>query len=309
VKIVKVADQDTGNQSYKLAQAINAHTEHRARAFVRSAPLGWPADVVWREEWGGRVPAWIQQYWAKADVIHVSGGWKKKNYWCPWQPNVAWVFHQHGRRGRSILNAELKVDRQRKAVRVVSTFNLLPYVNWDASRWVPSPMLIFYRKPFKKGGRLRIVHSPTVTADKQTREFKIVMEQLVGRYDVEYEIITGVTNTEVLCHKATADIVFDQLHPCFGTNALEAWALGIPAVVGMSDEVDCFIEDYIGYRPYVRATTVDELYNALEQLITDATYRALMGKLGWEYVNKYHHPKRVAAKVIEIYREAIGRQK
>ena len=307
IKIVNVTNPDTGHQSYLLSRAINEFTKHTSLSCVRSTPLGWPSDVLYREQWK-QVPDWVCEFWASAAVIHTHHGWIGKNYWCKTRKDAGWVIHQHKRAGawREILDGR---DEEKKAIRVVSTLNLMPFVKWNIDRWFPRPIFTYAKKKPKLDGRLLVCQSPTRTGSKQTEEFVRVMEKLQQHYDVEYEILTGMTHDEVMVRKARADILFDQLYLCYGTSALEAWALGIPAVAGTSDELHDFVLDQFGEAPYVRATDEDQLYDALEQLITDTEFRFRMGDIGWKYVKEFHHPKACAEKAIKTYREAIRLQR
>jgi glycosyltransferase involved in cell wall biosynthesis len=305
MKIVNVTGQDTGNQSYLLSRAINEYTSHHSVSLVRSAPLGWPADVLYRDEWGNKIPEWIQTYWENADVIHTHW-WMAKNYWCPSKKGAGWVIHQHNTRGGK--KRFRAVDDRRKAIRVVSTLNLMPFVNWDFSRWFPRPVTVYAKQEIRRRqGPLLVTHSPTSEVRKQTDVFVRVMERLQQKYDVRYEILTGMSHDEVMVRKARADILYDQLVRCYGTSALEAWALGIPVVTGMSDELNDFILDEIGYAPYVWTRDEEALYTALENLILDEKYRQRMSEVGWEYVNKYHRPSYCAELAITTYREAIAK--
>jgi hypothetical protein len=312
MKIVNVTGQDTGNQSYLLSKAINECTPHQSISFVRKAPLGWPSDVLYRDEWQ-RPPNWICNYWKSADVIHLHR-WIRKSHWCKSKKGAGWVYHQHGLQlNMRLRQANFDADKRRNALRVVSTLNLMPFVDWNIERWFPRPIYTFVRKDPKLDGPLLICHSPTVVSAahrerKGTDKFISVMEKLQQRYDVDYEIVSGVLHGEVMVRKARADILFDQLTTYFGTNALEAWALGIPVIAGPNNETHDFFQENLGEVPYARVWDEDSLYAALERLIVDREYRLRMSDLGWEYVNKYHNPKYCASLAIRAYREAIKLQ-
>ena len=315
MNIVNVTGQDTGHQSYLLSRAINECTPHQSISFVRKAPLGWPSDVLYRDEWK-RPPDWICDYWKSADVIHVHR-WSRKSHWCKPKKGNGWVYHQHGLQlNMRLRQANFDADKKHNALRVVSTLNLMPFVDWNIERWFPRPIYTFARNMHmrtKSDGPLLICHSPTVVSRAHRRRkgtdiFIDVMERLQQRYDVLYELVSGVLHEEVMVRKARADILFDQLSPCFGTNALEAWALGIPVIAGPNDETHAFFQEHLGEAPYVRAWDEGSLYAALERLIVDREYRLRMADIGWAYVNKYHNPSYCAEVAIRAYREAIKLQ-
>lgn len=305
MRIVNVTTGDTGNQSYLLSKAINEHTRHASRSFIRQTYYEWPHDVMWRSEWQGSIPAWIQAYWATADVVHLHNRWQRAKYWAE-APKAAWIVHQHGQwPDRDRYELELDVDRERGAIRVVSTINLLSDVGWRFDRWFPRPIEIALPVRTHTRKPIHVIQCPTVIGAKQTGTFRAVVAELEQDYEITYEVVTRRPHSECLIRKARADILFDQLSPSFGTNALEAWAMGIPVICGVDDETDAFFADQLGVRPYVRACTRSELKEALEHLITDPSYRIHMATLGNEYVRKWHAPKRCAEIAIRTYKEGI----
>lgn len=306
MQIVNVTTGDTGNQSYLLSQAINETTPHRSRSFVRSSYFEWPMDVRWRPEWDGSLPDWIQAYWQEADVVHLHNRWQRAKYWAG-SPNAAWIVHQHGRwPDRKRFDLELAIDEERGAIRVVSTPNLLPYVDWRLDRWFPRPVTPILPPRARWNSPLHIVHAPTVKAVKQTSVFVEVADELTETHGITYDIVTQTPHLECMVRKARADVLFDQLSPGFGTNALEAWAIGIPAIAGVCDELHDFISAEVGEPPYVRAQTKDELREALLRLIEDADYRKRMAAVGNHYVRRWHDPSVCANIAIRTYKEAIG---
>ena len=306
MRIVNVTTGDTGNQSYGLSKAINEHTRHKSRSFVRQTYFEWSHDVMWRPEWGGDVPDWIRSYWRGSDIVHLHNRWQRAKYWAE-SPKAAWIVHQHGRwPDKDRYAAELAVDRERGAIRVVSTINLLGDVCWNLNRWFPRPIETVLEVKQQWGDPLHIIHCPTVQSQKQTPLFVSVMEELKREYRVTYEVVTKRPHTECIMRKARADILYDQLSPCYGTNALEAWALGIPSVSGLTEQADAFFRENIGRAPYVQATNRDELKEALERLIRYSGYREYMAQLGNDYVRRWHSPQVCAEIAIRTYKEAMN---
>lgn len=307
MQIVNVTTGDTGNQSYLLSKAINENSRHRSRSFIRRTYYEWPHDVLWRPEWKGDTPQWIKNWWREADIVHIHNRWQRSKYWAE-APKAAWIVHQHGRwpdKDRYAL--ELQVDEDRSATRVVSTLNLLRDIGWDIDRWFPRPVEPILEPKRNWGYPLRIIQSPTVKSRKQTDVFVSVCEELSDDYDIVFEVITQRPHSECMIRKARADVLFDQLSPCFGTNALEAWALGIPVICGLGADLDLFFRENIAKDPpYVLARTREGLKEALERLIVDANYRALMARRGNDYVRLWHSPKRCVEIAIRTYEEALG---
>lgn len=307
MQIVNVTNGDTGHQSYLLSEAINEHTPHTSRSFIRHSYFGWSYDVMWQKMWE-TAPQWILDYWANADIVHLHNYWKKSKYWAK-APNAAWIVHQHGMcKKRDMYREHLKTDERLNATRVVSTPNLLGDVDWRLDRWFPRPVTPILPVKDHWNDPLRIIQSPTRRRAKQTDLFIEVANELQEKYGIVYEIVENASHRECMLRKARADILFDQLSPCYGTNSLEAWSLGIPAVVGLSPKLDDFVRQNIAKQPpYALATTRDELYDVLEALIVKTKFRHEMAKRGNDYVRRWHAPRQCAEIAIHTYKEALSR--
>jgi hypothetical protein len=315
LKIINVNSPDTGGQCYRLSTAINETYKgiHESRAFVGGVTYRkYPTDVLWNNSFSKSMPTWITTYWATADIIHAHAFWRRTRRWPKVNPKAGKILHQHGRFGSHTTPKMLQTqDRKNKAIRVVSSFNLLRYVNGNIDRWFPIPINLKMTRRIQRQCRdehesVRIVHSPTNRGLKHTDLFIRTCKQLRRRYpSVQVVLIENKPWIECLKIRSNCDICFDQLLLQYGSSGLESMVFGHPVVAGCSDKIAEMIVDKIGYLPFVRATP-KTLFNVLEQLIVDIELRKKYGAIGRQYVKQWHSHETVAKIAIKTYEEAIN---
>jgi len=314
MKIVNINSTDTGGQCWRLSSAINKvyNGIHKSRWFLKETNyLQYPVDVLWKEN--NKYALWVAKFFETADVVHVHANWRRASGWFSFKERIGKIVHQHGRMGDDFkyqIPEILEKDKGAKQIRVVSTINLLAYVEFDLNRWFPTPidmdwLSIIKRKNREPHDTIRIIHSPTMRKLKDTDLFISVMGQLQKKYDfVEMILVEGVSNVECLIKKAKCDICFDQILLQHGTSGLESMAMGQPVVAGCNYEVAGMIKEVVGYLPFIRASEND-LYEVLESLILSQQERLRWGKIGYDYVKKWHSFEYTAAHAIKTYEESI----
>jgi len=304
MKIADICSADTGGQSFKLSRAITEYTEHTSRSFRKANNyLDFPGDITSNSF----DKDFVTKYMAEVDIIHCHNMYRYANGWGKINPNAKWLIHQHGRLGDDkSLKAYESADKQRGAKRFVSTINLLRYVHDDPSRWIPAPIRVsefdqlkaqFYN-PVDPINKVRIAHSPTNRNYKNT---DLLIEIISKIPRAELVLIEGKPNKECLELRASCDITFDQMHLCYGNSGLEGMAFRQPTIVGMDDSVRKDINSIVGYEPFIYATP-----GTLEQVIKDLVYdeelRMKWGNVGRKYIEDWHDDKKIAIKMIEIYK-------
>lgn len=305
MKIADIASADTGGQSYKLSTFIRRYTEHTSRSFIKTLDyIKFPHDILL----GQHDIKFVLEYLMTADIIHCHNKYRYANEWGTINPNAKWIIHQHGRIPDSInVNEVYDADKQRKAYRIVSTLNLLNYVNDDFNRWLPAPFDIEYleslrNKNYVPSKKIKIAHSPTRRDYKNTE----LLIELVNKIpDLELVLVENKTNEESLQLKSTCDITFDQMHLCYGNSGLEGMCFGHAIIVGPTDRTRELIKTHIGYEPYIYATP-ETLFEILQKLTYDVDYRNHYAELGKKYVKEYHDSKVVTNKIINIYKKILN---
>lgn len=220
------------------------------------------------------------------------------------------LLHHHGTAFREAAARHLDEARHYGALTAVSTLDLLRFAP-EESHWLPSPqdcgMLMGERQErFVPSETVRVLHSPSSRRVKSTGLFEAVMSELELKHNCKAIVVEGKSWREVIEAKAThADIYYDQLNLGYGQNALEAWAMGVPVVVGAEPYILDIMRRQLGELPFV-PTTPETLYARLESLILSAQQRLEEGAAGRAYVLRYHDYPVAIARLRELYEEAIA---
>ena len=154
--------------------------------------------------------------------------------------------------------------------------------------------------------RILIAHAPTNREIKSTDTFLEAVKRLQDEgFPVDLDLIEHRPWAECLERKARADIYFDQVILGYGCNALEAWGMGIPVIAGAADETLDEMERRLGHLPFYHATE-DTIYDALRELVESPELRAEYGRIGHEYVKRWHDEAVVVEQLKALYRRAMG---
>lgn len=269
----------------------------------KNTPFDYPGDITWpyKDPKMGQVVLDLHQ---QADVIYVMQvpnivtgfpGWQRK-------VNVVSQIGTYFRNDPEGVSAAVQALKAHEVVNSLELLNLAPTA--DLLMWtVDLDMLADLRKKHRRSddGRIRIYHSPTNRAIKSTAAFLAATDRLKDRYPIDVELVEGVTWAENLRRKAAADIVFDEVTLGYGLNSAEAWAMGMPALVGLVDPGarQMFVDRYGGF-PYPDTTeaTIEE---RLEELIVDPEARKHWGEVGHQFVNEVHGQSVVVPQAVELF--------
>ena len=265
--------------------------------------------MEWKDDWSRAPPKEHREYWETADIIHVHG-LKKANWWFKCKKNVGFVLHVHGRRPRALAAMERKAARQRGGIMMVSTFNLLMHVHNNIDQWFPRPIDLDLFDKLRNGkindDIIRVVHCPTIREYKSTDIFLEVMGEIQSEYkNVKTVLIEKMSNYGCITEKAKCDILFDQMMLSYGTNALEAWAFGMPVLCGANNYALGVMDEHLGYRPHIQVINKDELKGKLIELIKSKALRDKWGTIGRKYVEQFHSYPAAAAHAIKIYEKVL----
>ena len=265
--------------------------------------IGYPTDLDWDRQT-------IAEYWERADVVHLHHGFNsfyrvRRGYASQRLSEKPFVVHYHGTGFRENVRAHLTELKQRRGFGLVSTLDLHVASGLE---WLPSPVNVEELSTMKQppSGTVRIVHAPTNRQVKSTAAFLDAVERLqADGFPVEFDLIERVSWAECLERKARADIFFDQVLLGYGNNALEAWAMGIPVVAGADDATLDEMERRFGHLPFYHATE-DTIYDALRELVESPELREQYGRIGYDYVRRWHDEPVVVEQLKRLYRRAMG---
>jgi glycosyltransferase involved in cell wall biosynthesis len=151
-----------------------------------------------------------------------------------------------------------------------------------------------------------VVHSPSRPEIKGTEAVLAAVEQVKARLDFDFRLVHNVPHSEALEILRGCDVFLDQfVIGSFGTAALEAMALGKPAV--------CYLKPSVADRlgsdaPFVYANP-DNLGQVLESLLIDGNRRYEIGRRSRTYVERNHDAQVVARQLVTIYQELLDRNR
>lgn len=213
--------------------------------------------------------------------------------------------------------AKRRVDFHQKYASIIigapfstSHFANRPFINWFA---LGVPFVIEAEMEVSsteveeangKGARpIRILHSPSHPAVKGTSKIANSIRNLQSKgYNIEFILIQGISNREVLEEIKQCDFVVDQVYsdtPMAGFATEAAW-FGKPAVVGGYgiEYLKSFVPE--GMWPPSLICHPDEIEQSIEYLITHPEARSQLGKEAQRFVQEKWSAVEVAKRYLRI---------
>jgi hypothetical protein len=178
----------------------------------------------------------------------------------------------------------------------------LPYTNVDLREWTPKPLQRPQAKP------LTLLHAPTHRGVKGTRYVLEAVQRLRehDQLDVELLLVEGVSHMEARRAYQRADLLIDQLLVgWYGGLAVECMALAKPVMCYIREDDMKFIPAQMHRDLPIIHVTPATLYTVLKEWLTvrrDELRK--VGQQGRVYVEQWHDPLKIAAKLQREY-EAI----
>lgn len=186
-----------------------------------------------------------------------------------------------------------------------SLFAIRPQVNWlkIGPPIAPLPSQVPPAESRPLGGPVRIVHSPSAPVPKGSPQIRAAIADLQSRgHDIDYIELVGRPNAEVLAEFASCDLVVDQVfsdYPLTRTYVEAAW-FGKPCVMGGYgwDQLEALMAP--GAVPPLKLTHPDQLTEAIEELVADASLRQDLGSRAQAFVRSQLLAERVAAHHVRL---------
>ena len=153
-------------------------------------------------------------------------------------------------------------------------------------------------------GPFRIAHAPNHTHFKGSKYLENAVHKLSNKgYPIEYLMIQGKPNKDVLQAFAHADLVADQfIGGFYGYTALEAMALGRPVLAYVRGRHLLEAPDEC---PIISATP-DNLEEVLLWCLENRAALRDIGRQGAYYVRRHHSIEAVALRLATMYQETAG---
>lgn len=171
----------------------------------------------------------------------------------------------------------------------------LPYASVDLRDWRALPV--------STARTIRVVHSPTDRSIKGTHYVLQAIEQLKAEgLPVELVLIEGLSRDEARQRYEAGDVFVDQLLiGWYGSFGVEAMALGRPVLCYIREPDLRFVPAEMAAELPVVRTTPRTLTEDLRRVVLDATLRRDLGERGRAYVEKWHDPLKIAARLATLY--------
>ena len=287
------------------------------KAFERYGPVGWryrqaarkrnwiqyPYDLPWEQ---------VPEEWVKSDIVHLCQGYGVLERFADEYPLPRGiVIHHHGTKFRRWHRDLLPTQEGLGAVGIVSTVDLLQYS--EDLEWVPAAvsvedMLSLRAEALQDrppSSKIRIGHAPTNRKIKDTRLFLKACDDL--KQWVEPVLIEHLPWDECLKLKATCDLFYDQMQLGYGSNAVEAWAMGIPVIAGTTDG---WTMQYMerNWKPLPFAVAGQGTLGKVIRKLRDPGRRAASASVGMAHVRRYHDHRAVVDRLLPIYEESLRRE-
>jgi hypothetical protein len=149
---------------------------------------------------------------------------------------------------------------------------------------------------------LRILHAPSDEGIKGSARIVDAVRRLERRHPIELVVVKDVPHERALELYRSADLVVDQvLTGWYGGFAVEVMAMGKPVACYLRDEdlgvLPPAMRDEL---PLVRVHP-ETLERDLEDAIARRDDWAAWGARSREFVLRWHHPRSIAASMLEAY--------
>jgi hypothetical protein len=178
----------------------------------------------------------------------------------------------------------------------------LPYANVDLSEWKPDDRERRNDVPI-------VLHAPSHRGVKGTRFILAAVDQLrTEGIKFEFVLVENLSNAEARQLYEQADLLVDQmLCGWYGGLAVELMALGKPVISYLREEDLKFIPAEMRAEIPIMNATPQTVYYVLKEYLT--TRRHELPELGNRcraYVEKWHDPVKIAAKLKQDYEEILA---
>lgn len=160
----------------------------------------------------------------------------------------------------------------------------------------------FNYNPKKVVNKPIIAHAPTNRAFKGTDYIqKAVDRLLIEGYNFEFRLIENVTHSELKKQYELCDLFIDQIMSgWYGTAAIEAMAIGRPVICSIRKSYFEFI-DFGENIPIIHADP-DIIYDVLKSALDSIEEWPEWGLKSRKFVEQIHDERKVAMKLIELYK-------
>jgi len=289
MRILQLATVDNGGATWFYKDALDQHSGHECRAIrTHQGWLDYPHDMVTddAEE--------IEHWYDWADVIHLhdEAGALIQDF----RPKPT-VMTYHGTRYRSAPDQYNDRCAERGWLLTVSTLDL---AEWGG-QWLPTPRRDV-SEDYSPARVFVVVHAPTSRDRKKTA---VVVDSVRAARGSKLRLIENTPYRKCMQRKAVGRVLVDGWLG-YGSNAVEAWALGMPVISGAPSTLQDRMIEAWGYVPFMCVYPGRRgLARAIETLKHQPRLYAHFRNKGRSHYLAYHHPYHVAHRMVKLYEQAL----
>ena len=150
-----------------------------------------------------------------------------------------------------------------------------------------------------------IGHAPNHRGFKGTYFIQKAINELMDEgYKIEFLLIEGMEQDDLAkVFSEKVDILVDQIiFNGIAMCAIEGMSSGIPVIANLEEtDTVLFLKDslFLNECPIFSAN-IENIKDKIRELLDDENKRSTLGKLGREYVEKYHSPEAVSSDILKI---------
>ena len=240
------------------------------------------------------------------DILHyhgqaISTGYRDLIMWAGIM-NKPVILHYHGSEIRNKKPSKFTNDFVKHIY--VSTPDLLKSV--QNAEWLPNPVNLkkIVYSDLDINEKLVILHAPS---DRKIKNTQAIIDAIAPLRDdgleIELNIAENVEHERLMEMISESHIIVDWVNPDFGIYgvlSIESMGIGRPVICTLTESL---YKEYdlpiINCHPNDLSNTIKNLYSTRDKLIDK-------GKLGYDFVHKYHDSSEIAKKVINRYESILG---
>lgn len=213
---------------------------------------------------------------------------------------------------KKFMNLYIGLDVRIRGIHIFMEDNAIKSATAELDHLTLDPELEFIFLPFNdnlfkkampvSNEKLQIIHAPRSRVTKSTYKIIELINELRHTHGhlFEFHLLENKTFDEVIQVKRECDLLIDQIgDKCgwgYGSNSLEAFALGLAAATEMNEHYEKFLPDH----PFIN---INE-NNFKEKIIEVIEDRELLNRKkreGQQWLKKTHSAENAAKKILEIY--------
>lgn len=150
---------------------------------------------------------------------------------------------------------------------------------------------------------IKILHAPSRPLAKGSLVFKKLIDELRNEgYQIDYLVLSGVSNAVVMKELESCDFVIDELYSDvpLGMLATEAAIFAKPTIVGGLYDLGCKLDNKDFEMPPSLYVSPQNIKNAIRKMIEDHNFRINLGNSAREFVIKNWDSTKVADNFLQL---------